>query len=169
MSGILLHLAHYASIAQEWVAGVSVSVQERVFQYLLFIDRPRDMLYLKNGDWVYHSPSLIEHATLLYDATKHCIRPIAYEGGFARYPWLAVVDEKGTDISEFFSTLRIGRGHDIAAEKVMRLFVQQKKCIPAGKLTVTKRNGDTIEVDGITGRTLPSYDVVDVSQVDFVR
>jgi hypothetical protein len=169
MNGVLLYVAHYASKAQEWISSVSVAVQERMFHYLLSIDRPRDMLYLKNGDWTYRSPGLEESATLIYDAAKHCIRPLSYDGGFARYPWLVVVDEKGMDMSEFFSTLRVGRGHDVAAEKVLRLFVQQKRAIPSGKLTVTKRNGDQIEVNGITGHVLSNYDVVDVSQVDFIR
>jgi hypothetical protein len=169
MNSVLLYVAHYTSKAQEWLGGVSVAVQERMFQYLLTIDRPRDMLYLKNGDWTYRSPGLEESSTLVYDGAKHCIRPIGYDGGFARYPWLIVVDEKGMDMSEFFSTLRVGRGHDIAAEKVLRLFVQQKRVIPSGKLTITKRNGDQIEVNSITGQTLPNYDVIDVSQVNFIK
>ena len=169
MNGVLLYVAHYASKAQEWLSGVSVAVQERMFQYLLSVDRPRDMLYLKNGDWTYRSPGLEESATLIYDADKHCIRPVGYNGGFARYPWLVVVDEKGMDMSEFFSSLRVGRGHDVAAEKVLRLFTQQKRVMPSGKLSVTKRNGEEVEINSLTGHALPNYDVVDVSQIDFIK
>lgn len=169
MSGVLLHLAHYTHKAQEWLVGVSVAAQEHIFQYLLTLSRPRDMLYLRNGEWVYSGAGITEEsAMLVYDATKHCVRPVGYDGGFVRYPWLVVVDEHGTDISEFFSSLRVGRGHDVAADKVLRLFVHQKRVVPSGKLAVTRRNGEEIEVDSVTGRTLSTYDVVDVSGVNFI-
>jgi hypothetical protein len=169
MNGYAIYVAHYLQKAQEWVGGLCTATRERMFQYLLGIEHARPMLLLKNGDWVYASASLRDSATHEYDPDRHAIVPINYMGPMSRFPWLVVMGANGLDMSDFYSTLRTARGHDVSVDKVLRLFVQQKRIVPSGRLAVTKRTGDQIEVDAMTGRVLPSYDVVDVSQIDFVR
>jgi hypothetical protein len=102
----------------------------------------RDMLLLRNGQWVDATPSVpANQITWRYDATTHQLRRSEQEEGrLARWPWISVANESH-DLSDFFGGLRITAGHELAKDKAFMLYAHQKGHLPHGTVTIMKRSG----------------------------
>lgn len=102
----------------------------------------RDMLLLRNGQWIDTAPSVpTEHVAWRYDAAAHQLSRSGVEGArLTRWPWLSVLNESH-DLSDFFGGLRITAGHMLAKDKAFMLYAHQKGHLPHGTVTILKRDG----------------------------
>lgn len=125
-----------------------------LFYRLLHKYPARTMFLLRNGQWVDVGPGFpIEQVVWIYDAKQHLLsRPT--ETGFGRgerWPWLGAIDSRGRDLSDFFSSLRISRGPTPAAMIVLALFACQKGWMPEGEIGITRRDGEEMVINAMTG------------------
>jgi hypothetical protein len=108
----------------------------------LFLWRGRDMVLLRNGQWVDASPEFAAaDVQWQYDSIAHrIVRPATATAPVARWKWLAATSmQNGRDMSDFFSDLRISRGEPLADTKVVELFIHQKGWNPGMSLRVVNR------------------------------
>jgi len=112
----------------------------------------RNMFLLKNGQWidtvVHVSPNDID---LVYDAEKHTVLEVDEKTEKSgkpekpeRWPWLSVVVNGTTDISEFFSSLRITAGRTMTLPVAMMLYAHQCGTLYTKNITVMDRSGNYI-------------------------
>jgi hypothetical protein len=133
----------------------------------------RDMLLLRNGQWIDATPSVpIGQVAWRYDATAHQLHRVdaAVEGGrLGRWPWISVANQEH-DLSDFFAGLRITSGQTLPKDKAFMLYAHQRGDLPHGSVTVMKRDG-TEEVIHTYEDTIPrGGEVSPASQdVNFVR
>jgi len=104
----------------------------------------RDMLLLRNGQWVDDTNGLVPEDQIVwrYDATTHQLRRAGIDSGarLIRWPWLSVLNESH-DLSEFFGGLRITAGQTLTKDKAFMLYAHQKGHLPHGTVTILKRDG----------------------------
>ncbi len=102
----------------------------------------RDMVLLKNGQWVdTHSSIPPDRIESVYDAEKHTVRSLENgKGRLTRWSWLSVMNGS-RDFSEFFADLRISAGYSLSPQAVLALLASQKAQVPVGPLRVTLRDG----------------------------
>jgi hypothetical protein len=131
----------------------------------------RDMLLLRNGQWIDSSPSVpAGQVAWRYDATAHQLHRADTEGGgrLGRWPWISVSNQ-GHDLSEFFAGLRITSGQTLPKDKAFMLYAHQRGGLPHGTVTVMKRDG-TEEVIHTYEDAAPAGSANPASQdVNFVR
>lgn len=106
----------------------------------LMLWRGRDMVLLRNGQWVDVSPEFQPaDITWHYDSITHRLTK-ATAAPVTRWKWLGAVSvARGRDMSDFFSELRISRGEVISDAKVVDLFIHQKGWNPGSQLRVIDR------------------------------
>lgn len=100
----------------------------------------RDMLLLRNGQWVDASVRVpAEEVRFRYCADKHTIVSEPPTRA-VRWPWLSVTwgDD---DISDFFQGLRVPLGDSVPTDAVLMLFAHQRGLLPVGELAVVTRDG----------------------------
>lgn len=109
----------------------------------LLLWRGRDMVLLRNGQWVDVSPEFqAADITWRYDSIAHRLMrgQLPETAPVTRWKWLGATSiGRGRDMSDFFSELRISRGEVIADAKVVDLFVHQKGWNPGSQLRVIDR------------------------------
>lgn len=128
----------------------------------------RDMILLKNGQWVDVSVEAGAHAIWRYDADRHMVIHLNSPGGTrtVRWPWLSVANAEH-DLSEFFEGLRITTGHTLSRENVFMLYAHQRGSLPHGTYTVLTRDG--IEQVVHTYEEMPTPMQRSSEDVNFVR
>jgi len=134
------------------VAAFIQSLSEVLYKYVNYIriqyllplvaSGGRNMFLLKNGQWI---DTYIHVATtdidLIYDSDRHAI--FGFDGEkTGRWPWLSVVVNGSTDISEFFSSLRISAGQAITPQVAMMLYAHQRGTLYTRNITIMDRSGD---------------------------
>jgi hypothetical protein len=102
----------------------------------------RDMILLKNGQWVDASVDAGPHAIWRYDAGRHTVTHLPSPGctRLIRWPWLSVANPEH-DLSEFFEGLRITAGHTLTQENAFMLYAHQRGSLPHGTMTILTRDG----------------------------
>jgi hypothetical protein len=99
------------------------------------------MLLLRNGQWIDAHTSVPAHQVMWrYNAEKHTLEKTGTEERSVRWPWIMVSNETH-DLSDFFGTLRISRGHGISTDKAFMLYAHQKGELPYGEMSVMHRDG----------------------------
>jgi len=147
------------------VAAFIQNLSEMLYKYVQYIrihyllplimNGGRNMFLLKNGQWidtvVHVSPNDID---LIYDVERHTV--LEFDDGQTkkpekpgkpenpgRWPWLSVVVNGTTDISEFFSSLRITTGRTMTPPVAMMLYAHQRGTLYTKNITVMDRSGVT--------------------------
>jgi hypothetical protein len=150
--------------------------RSRLFYKLLSFHDPRPMLLLKNGQWVDVDFGFgMDQVAWVYDARRHMIhRPLeVVVGRGERWPWLGAVEqaEGGRDLTDFFTELKVSRGPSPSVATVLGLFAHQKGWMPRGFLAVTRRDGEEMVLDAVTGSVVASSEeaVASVAHVDHIQ
>jgi hypothetical protein len=112
----------------------------------------RDMVLLKNGQWV-DAGHRIPAASVRwrYNAEKHALFLTESEERTVRWPWLAA-SSGSADFSDFFGGLRIAAGGSLPGDKVISLLAAQKGVVPVEPIRVVLRTG---EEEVLTAEGLP--------------
>jgi len=117
----------------------------------------RDMLLLRNGQWIDAAPGVpAGQIVWRYNAAAHQLHRSGQEGTrLARWPWLSVANESH-DLSDFFGGLRITAGQELTKDKAFMLYAHQRGHLPYGTVTIMKRTGaeevvHTYEDGGVVG------------------
>lgn len=145
------------------VAAFIQNLSEMLYKYVQYIrihyllplamNGGRNMFLLKNGQWidtfVHVSPNDID---LVYDAERHAVLEFDEEKTKkpekpGRWPWLSVVVNDTTDISEFFSSLRITNGFTVTPKVMMMLYAHQRGTLYTGPIHVMDRSGEEYVVE----------------------
>jgi hypothetical protein len=132
----------------------------------------RDMLLLRNGQWVDAAPGVPTcQIAWRYDAANHQLHRSMQEGEgqrLARWPWISVANQEH-DLSDFFGGLRITAGQELAKDKAFMLYAHQRGNLPHGTVTIMKRTGEEVVVhtyeDGPVGNGDASSASVGVNYV----
>lgn len=139
----------------QWVTAAAW-VQGWITESLIFVNRlrrrlvlplahwgGRDMVLLRNGQWLDAAGVSDSHVEWRYSSEKHELRHHTdISGGrLVRWPWLSVGNESH-DLSDFFEGLRLSAGHTLSKDKAFMLYATQKGHLPHGTVTIIKRNGD---------------------------
>jgi hypothetical protein len=123
----------------------------------------RDMLLLKNGQWINDSNEIpTSYITMVYRVDQHKLIALNADTNVVkRCSWLSVIAE-GQDISEFFCTLRISEGAVIPDDTLLMLYAQQKGWCPMKNIEIMLRDG--------TIRQIPStVDRSDKEELNYIR
>ena len=164
--------------AAEWVQMRMRQTRLAWFYKLLYRYEPRSMLLLKNGQWVDVGRGFSEdQVAWVYDAGRHLIhRPQeVVTGRGERWPWLGAVEyaDGGRDLTDFFAELKVSRGPTPAVATVLGLFAHQKGWMPRGRLMVTRRDGEEMALDSVTGAVIQTSEeqtpVVSVAHINHVQ
>jgi hypothetical protein len=130
----------------------------------------RDMLLLRNGQWIDTLPSIpTAQVAWRYDSTAHQLHQAgaAAESRLGRWPWISVANQDH-DLSDFFADLRITAGQTLSKDKAFMLYAHQRGHLPHGTVTIMKRDGteeiihtyeDTTPADGSGSVSSASQDV----------
>lgn len=160
---LLLTIVYWYEMLAKQVSRTIYSLQNLLFYTLLHKYQPRTMILLHNGQWVDVGPGFPnEHVSWIYDAHQHLLsRPNeAIVGRGERWSWLGAIDSRGRDMSDFFSSLRISRGPAPPAQTILALFACQKGWMPEGEIGITRRDGEEIVIDAITGSVVAAAEAV---------
>lgn len=152
----------------QWVAEQTHTCLQQfrttLFYKLLHRYEPRSMFLLKNGQWVDVGHGFrIDQVIWMYDAGRHMLHrplePVAGRGD--RWPWLGVAEhtEGGRDLTDFFTELRIIRVQPPSVATILGLFAHQKGWMPTGHLAITRRDGEEMVIDAITGSVVQSSEM----------
>lgn len=98
------------------------------------------MLLLNSGQWVDVIDAPERQVLWRYDAETHTLVRNGTTDRAVRWPWISVANDTH-DLSDFFGTLRISRGHGISADKAFMLYAHQKGSLPYGIMNVMHRDG----------------------------
>ena len=142
------------------VAAFIQNLSEMLYKYVQYIrihymlplamNGGRNMFLLKNGQWI-DTHVTVQHTEIdvVYDAEKHAI--IGFGGEKpekpGRWPWLSVVVNDTTDISDFFSSLRITNGFTVTPKVMMMLYAHQRGTLYTGPIHVMDRSGEEYVVE----------------------
>lgn len=110
----------------------------------------RDMLLLKNGQWIDSTHRVPEGLIqAIYNSEKHTVFGVREQGRLMRWPWLSV-HAGAVDLSDFFQGLRISSGLEVSRDKALMLYAHQKGVVPMGDLHIVNRDGEeeTVREDG---------------------
>jgi hypothetical protein len=130
----------------------------------------RDMLLLKNGQWVDTTVNAGPHAIWRYDAERHSVTHLASPGGtrLIRWPWLSVANAQH-DLSDFYEGLRITAGHTLSRENAFMLYAHQRGSLPHGTFTILTRDGAEHAIHTYEEAPAPLQRSASSEDVNFVR
>jgi hypothetical protein len=144
----------------------------RRFLLPLFLWKGRDMVLLRNGQWVDTSPEFAAtDVQWQYDSITHrIVRPTTAEGPVTRWKWLSATSmQNGRDMSDFFSDLRISRGEPLADTKVIELFIHQKGWNPGMSLRVVNRMSAEEEIVSLGETRVAAEAITGYRELDYIR
>jgi hypothetical protein len=140
MNSVVLRLAAFAERTNELCTYYWAVFVRRILLPMI-VWRGRDMVLIKNGQWVDFSPEF--HETDIdwhYDSITHRLTKARSVVPMLRWKWLGAFSMgKERDMSDFFSELRISRGEALADAKVVDLFIHQNGWNPGSQLRVIDR------------------------------
>ena len=122
-------------------------VSEKIYRYINHLrGTSKDMVLLYNGHWLDASISVPQiEIRCVYSATNHTIMLVDEPNARTiRWPWLSVVTRDGVDISEFFSSLRIGADLRLFHLDILMLHAHQRGILHLRGLEVMGRDGSNI-------------------------
>jgi hypothetical protein len=123
------------------------TISETIYHYInQFCGTSKDMVLLHNGHWLDTSIRVSQFdIRCVYNAANHTIMLVDEPGQrTTRWPWLSVVTRDGVDISEFFSSLRIGADVRLFQLDVLMLYAHQRGILHLRGLEVMGRDGAPI-------------------------
>lgn len=140
----LLQIAAFIQIVSEVVYRYVSRFRQQYLMPLVF--GPRDMFLLYNGHWVDGIVSVPQvDIRCIYSAANHTIMLVDEPNArTVRWPWLSVVTRDGADISEFFSSLRIGTDLRLLHLDILMLYAHQMGTLHLRGIEVMGRDGSPI-------------------------
>jgi len=137
-------------ICWEWLCRVCNAVRTRVLVPNM-IHAGHNMVLTPAGFWtpVHGRGPMV--AMLTYDAVSHRVMGSGSPAAWNRWAWIGAMGSNGTDLGDFFATLRVERGRELTPAQAVALAVHQTGYWPGRTLRVTLRSGEEQEVLAATG------------------